>query len=199
MTEASSAGSAPVHRRTVVIDVVDAGDDRLDVVGRLHDERPWAAEETDLPVVHDLELRVGVSRTDFVVRSVHVEFRAYPHAECPQIAPAYEALVGVPLGRGWQAAVRERLGGPAGCTHLRELARAMAPVIVQAAFSAQVRAAVDQPPAEQDEDASRLLLPLVANTCHVWASGGAAEKKLLHGWRPGTTPTPVPPVSAFEP
>lgn len=197
MTEASPA--APVHRRTVTIDVVDAGDDRFEVVGRLLDERPWAAQETDLPVVHDLELRVGVSRVDFVVRSVRVEFRAYPHAECPDIGPAYEALVGVPLGRGWHAAVRERLGGPAGCTHLRELARAMAPVMVQAAFSAQVRAAEGRPVDEDDEDESRLLLPLVANTCHVWASGGAAEQKLRHGWRPGTTPPPVPPVAAFVP
>lgn len=188
------------HRRSVVIEVADADRDGLvDVVGRLRDERPWASEPLDLPVVHDLELVVTVSVADFVVRAVRVGFNTYPHAECVDVAAAHEALVGATLGRGWNAALRERLGGPAGCTHLRELARAMAPVMLQAAFSARVRARRESGAEAVDDPQARALLPLIADTCHVWASGGVAEQKLQRGWRPGTTLLPIPVLEEFPP
>jgi hypothetical protein len=184
----------PHHRRSVTFDVLPAGDDAVEVVGRLRDERPWAQRPEELPVVHDLELVAGVSLTDFTVRSVDARFHQYPHTECPQIADAYQQLIGVQVGRGWTLAMRERLGGPAGCTHLRELARAMAPVLVQAAFSARVR---ENPSREGDEDRLRMVLPFLSGTCHIWAAGGVGEQKLDAGWVPGTTPYPVPPVADF--
>ena len=125
--------------------------------------------------MHDLELSATVSLTDFVVRSVEVRFHTYPHTECPQIAAAYQQLVGVQVGRGWTQAMRDRLGGPAGCTHLRELARSMAPVLVQAAFSARVR---ENPGREGDEQRLRMVLPFLQGTCHIWAAGGVGEQKL---------------------
>lgn len=182
----------PHHRRSVVFDVYDGADDELEVVGRLRDERPWAQRAAALPVVHDLELIVSVGLSDFSVRTVAVKFHTYPHAECPQIAAAYQQLVGVQVGRGWTTTMRERLGGPAGCTHLRELARAMAPVIVQAAFSARART---NPSRLGDDARLRAVLPLLTGTCHIWASGGVGEQKLDAGWRPGTTAYPVPPLA----
>jgi len=178
----------------VAFDVYPGTDDSVDVVGRLRDERPWAVAGEDLPTVHDLELSATVSLTDFVVRSVEVRFHTYPHTECPQIAAAYQQLVGVQVGRGWTQAMRDRLGGPAGCTHLRELARSMAPVLVQAAFSARVR---ENPGREGDEQRLRMVLPFLQGTCHIWAAGGVGEQKLDAGWVPGTTPYPVPPVADF--
>ncbi len=146
-------------------------------------------------MVHDLELTATVSTVDFTVRSVDVKFNTYPHAECPAIAQAYQQLVGVRVGRGWTSAMRERLGGPKGCTHLRELARSMAPVLVQAAFSARVH---DNPTREGDEDRLRTVLPFLSGTCHIWAPGGPGEQKLDAGWVPGTTGYPVPTVAEFE-
>lgn len=185
----TAPSTSPHHRRTVVIEVRDAPDGLIEVAGRLRDERPWATDPLDLPVVHDLRLTVTVSLGDFVVRAVRVDFDTYPHAECVAIAAAHQGLVGVTLGRGWNAAVRERLGGPAGCTHLRELARSMAPTLLQAAFSARLRMGGPDDPEFQD---FRTLLPLIADTCHVWAVGGVAEQKLERGWRPGSTLPPIP-------
>lgn len=187
------ADPVPHHRRSIVFDVHDA-DDAVRVVGHLRDERPWAQQPEHLPVVHDLELEATVSLTDFTVRSVEVRFHTYPHAECPQIADAYQRLVGMRVGHGWSKAVRERVGGPQGCAHLRELARAMAPVLVQAAFSARVR---ENPTREGDETRLRKVLPLLTGTCHVWAPEGPGQRKLAAGWRPGTTAYPVPPLDAF--
>jgi hypothetical protein len=188
----------PHHRRTVVTEVLPSAADEVVVVGRLRDERPWATEPLDLPTIHDLELAVTVSLNDFVVRSVRVGFHTYPHAECADITEAHEALVGLSIGRGWNAAIRDRLGGPAGCTHLRELARQMGPVLLQAAFSARVRARREEGVDAVDDRRARAMLPMIADTCHVWATGGVAEEKLERGWRPGTTPVPVPPLSEFE-
>lgn len=183
------------HRRSITYDVLPADDDTVEVVGRLKDERPWAQQPRELPVVHDLELRARVSLTDFTVRAVDARFHTYPHTECPDIAAAYQQLVGVQVGRGWTRAMRERLGGPAGCTHLRELARGMAPVLVQAAFSAQVRA---NPSREGDDERLRTVLPFLSGTCHIWAAEGVGEQKLEAGWVPGTTTYPVPPVADFR-
>ncbi len=182
------------HRRSITFDVLPAADG-VEVVGRLRDERPWANRPEDLALVHDLELITNVSLTDFTVQAVQAQFHTYPHAECPQIAEAYQRLVGVQVGRGWTQAMRERLGGPAGCTHLRELARAMAPVLVQAAFSARVR---ENPSREGDEQRLRVVLPFLSGTCHIWAEGGVGEQKLDAGWVPGTTAYPVPPVADFR-
>jgi hypothetical protein len=197
---ASDAARVPHHRRSVVTEVLPSDDPTtVDVVGRLRDERPWADHPLDLPLVHDLELVLTVSLTDFCVRAARVGFHTYPHAECVQIEAAHQALVGAQVGRGWNTAVRERLGGPSGCTHLREIARQMGPVMMQAAFSARVRARRESGAAEVDDPQARALLPLIADTCHVWAVGGVAEQKLERGWRPGTTLAPIPPVAAFPP
>lgn len=185
------------HRRTVVTEVLPAVGDQVEVVGRLRDERPWATEPLDLPTLHDLELAVTVSLHDFVVRSVRVGFHTYPHAECVDIAAAHDALVGLSIGRGWNAAIRERLGGPAGCTHLRELARQMGPVLLQAAFSARVRERREAGESAVDDARARAMLPMIADTCHVWATDGVADQKLDRGWRPGTTLIPVPPLAEF--
>jgi Protein of unknown function (DUF2889) len=192
---AAGPPATPHHRRTVVIEVGDAPGGLVEVAGRLRDERPWATDPLDLPVVHDLGLTVTVSLADFVVREVGVDFRTYPHAECVDIAAAHQALVGVTLGRGWNAAVRERLGGPAGCTHLRELARSMAPTLLQAAFSARLRQGGRDAPEYRE---ARAMLPLIADTCHVWAVGGVAEQKLEHGWRPGSMLTPIPALAELD-
>jgi Protein of unknown function (DUF2889) len=191
----AGATATPHHRRTVVIEVGDAAGGLVEVAGRLRDERPWATDALDLPVVHDLGLTVTVSLADFVVQEVHVDFRTYPHAECVDIAAAHQALVGLTLGRGWNAAVRERLGGPAGCTHLRELARSMAPTLLQAAFSARLRQAGRDAPEYRE---AREMLPLIADTCHVWAVGGVAEQKLERGWRPGEMLTPIPALAELD-
>lgn len=191
----------PHHRRSEVFEVYEAGPDAVQVVGHLIDERPWATGERDLPVVHDIELIITVGLADLTVRAVEVGFHVYPHAECTAIAAAYQQLVGLTIGRGWVNSMRERLGGPAGCTHLRELARAMAPVLLQAAFSARMRAAAETgtDAGEREPDPQALaMLPLLTGTCHIWAEGGIAARKLDLGWRPGTTAYPVPALAELS-
>lgn len=189
--DSPAVAAVPHHRRSVTFDVIEADDDQVTVIGRLRDERPWARTGHDLPVVHDLELALTVTAADLVVRAVDVQFRTYPHAECPQIAQAYQRLVGLSIGRGWAAAMRDQVGGPAGCTHLRELARAMAPALLQSVFSRRQRLGLHASATAEDAD-SALLLAFLTGSCHIWAADGVGEQKLRRGWRPGTTDYPVP-------
>lgn len=181
--------AVPHHRRTLTISAYDAPDGGVLMVGRLRDERPWATRPGDLPVVHDLELRLLVSVPDLVVRDAEAVFHTYPHTECPAVADAYRQLIGLTIGRGWTTALRSRLGGGAGCTHLRELARAMAPATLQAAFSAYTRSGGDRSLSSEQAGAA---MAVVAGSCHVWAADGVGPAKIARGWIPGTTTYPVP-------
>ncbi len=183
---------APVHRRTITFDAYPAAD-TLEIVGTLRDERPWAEGTDAVALVHDLELAVVVELSGLAIRSAEATMRTFPHAECPAIAPAMAGLADLAVGRGYTRAVQQRFGGPLGCSHLEHLARALGPVVVQAATSVRARQVADGlAPDLLGGDGSWM-----SGTCHVWAAGGVAEAKLAAGWRPGRGSYPAPEVAAF--
>ena len=77
--------------------------------------------------IHDMSVRL-VFDTDLQVVDVVASIDAAPHPPCPDAVHAMAALKGLRIGKGWSAAVRERLGGALGCTHLMELLTPMATV-----------------------------------------------------------------------
>jgi len=164
------------------------------VTARLRDQRPWAAQSGGIEHVHDMELGITVRKEDLTIESASCEMHRFPHSECPAITGAVAGLVGLSVRRGYTRAVQERFGGAAGCTHLEQLARAIGPVVVQAATSARARtrdwAHLDAAPSQRPASFPR-------DTCHVWAEGGPAEQKLAAGWRPGIGGYPAPPVDVI--
>jgi hypothetical protein len=172
----------PVHRRTITYDSYDDGDS-ICVVGTLRDERPWAADnkyEIAQEVAHDMELRVVVDKATFIITECQPTMRTYPHFECPGIYPAFEALVGVSVGRGFTMNVIEKVSGPAGCTHLDQLARALGPVVYQAMTACKVYS-------EAHDGVSLRTAPgkWIVDTCHIWADGGIGSQKFAAGFRFG--------------
>ena len=109
------------------------GPDAVEVRGQLVDERPWAERPQDLPVVHDLELAAVVSLADLVWSAAWRSGSTRIRTASARRSLSLSAVGRGAGGPGMDAAMQERLGVP--CTHLRELARAMAPVLVRAAFS----------------------------------------------------------------
>ena len=82
--------------------------------------------------IHRMQLTLTVDTQLNVVGS---EARSLDHpypGHCQAIEPAYRRLVGLNLLRGFRRAVRERLGGIAGCTHLTELGDVLPTAVVQA-------------------------------------------------------------------
>jgi hypothetical protein len=81
--------------------------------------------------VHDMGVRVRFN-ADFVITAVEASTDWAPYmGGCETIAPAYERLVGVSLLQGFRNALRERVGGIAGCTHLTELLAGLPTAAIQ--------------------------------------------------------------------
>ncbi|HUY64400.1 MAG TPA: DUF2889 domain-containing protein [Acidimicrobiales bacterium] len=184
----------PVHRRVIEFEAFERGD-ALVVTGRLRDERPWAGGGPGVEHVHDMRLEIALRKDDLTITDARAVMDRYPHAECPGITAAFEALVGLSVARGYTRAVQDRFGGALGCTHLEQLARTMGPVVVQAATSCRARAR-DWAHLDAAPTSRPTLFP--RNTCHVWAEDGPAEQKLAIGWRPGVGGYPAPAVEELR-
>ena len=187
--EPSGSPAIPVHVRSIEYQAFDEGD-HLRIVGRLRDNRPWAADGSSVHHVHDMELRVTVRIDDLTITESDALMHVFPHSECPGIVSAFRALAGLQVGRGFTREVQNRFGGPKGCTHLEHLARSLGPVVVQAATSKRAQARSQG----SDDPILGAASPWVRNSCHVWADGGVAEQKVAVGWRPGVGAYPSPPL-----
>jgi len=174
-------------------EVFEEGGD-LVVRGRLRDERPWAEEGSEYGRVHDMTLELTVRRSDLTITAASAHMERFPHAECREIEPAFGALVGLSIARGYNRAVQERFGRSLGCTHLETLARAIGPVVVQAIPSSALRHHGQDGAGDALSDGVGWL----ADSCHVWASGGPGPTKLALGWRPGTGGYPARSVAELR-
>lgn len=177
----------PVHRRTIEVEVFE-DDEQFSVVAHLKDERPWARDTEAVADVHRMALEVEVRREDLVITKAEAHMHTFPHAECPQIAPAFAGLVGLSVTRGYNRAVQERFGRAKGCTHLEFMARAVGPVVLQAIPSSALR----HPPEQGSDGVSASGLTWLGDTCHVWAHEGPGQEKVALGWRPGQGAYPAP-------
>jgi hypothetical protein len=176
--------STSLYRRCIDVESTQVGADCIRVTGRLRDTVP---EEGGV-FVHDMGLSLLVRLSDLVVVEVEADMSAFPHTECPLITPSFDALVGVSIRKGFSKELNQRLGGPSGCSHLKEIARAIAPVVLQSMMTRRLPA--------QRSDLSVPARP-PAGSCHIWREDGVAVRKLEAGWVPGTTTRPVPPLSTF--
>ena len=177
---------------------VFAVDDDLVVVAQLRDSRPWAEDGAAVATVHDMELRVRVRPDDLTIVGATAEMHAFPHTECPGIEAAFAGLVGLSVARGYTRAVQARFGGPRGCTHLEQLARALGPVVIQAVTSRRALAVSRGESEDLLAGAGNSGSPWARDSCHIWAEGGPADQKLALGWRPGVGPYPAPAVVTFR-
>ena len=179
--------ASPINGRAITMHCYE-GDDYLEAVGRLTDTRHWASVLGPEGIIHDMELRLRITRDEFTITHVKATMFAHPHAECSDIEQAFQQLVGVSVMRGYTRTVQELLGRERGCSHLEFMARALGPVVIQAATSLIAKARMAAGPDEEHKPG-----PWMRNTCHIWADGGPAPTKLEMGWKPGTI-YPVPRV-----
>jgi hypothetical protein len=80
--------------------------------------------------LHEMAIRLVVDES-LQVRDVVAVTDASPYGICRSATETLQCLVGLRIGRGWSATVRERLAGPRGCTHLTELLGPLATVALQ--------------------------------------------------------------------
>ena len=115
-----------LHTRRVVCEGYRRGDGLFDLEARLVDTKPhpfplMTGTRAPGEAIHDMALRVTIDRA-YTIHAVEAHMPAAPYpGGCDAIGPDYARLVGTNLAKGFRGAVKERLGGVHGCSHLTEL------------------------------------------------------------------------------
>lgn len=119
----------------------------------------WRGEVTPGMPLHSMALRLTIDE-NFVIQAAEAITEASPHQICTQAAPPMSQLKGLKIGPGWMKAVKARVGGTHGCTHLVELLGPVATTAFQTLYP--VRKFTDKP-----SDGRR---PAIVDSCWAWSS-----------------------------
>jgi hypothetical protein len=141
-----------LHTRAIEINGYRRTDGQYDIEAHLTDIKSVGQSNFDRGYieagdpVHDMWLRLTVSDKMHILAVEAVSDKT-PYAMCPAAAPNFARLVGLQIKPGFLREAAHRVGGTAGCTHLRELLQQMATTAFQTINPARARreAARDEP------------------------------------------------------
>lgn len=176
-----------VHTRSICVKAYARDDGLWDLEAELTDvkERDFAlavgVRRAGEPV-HAMQLRLTIDTALNVVDAqAQSQWVPYP-GHCDSFGDAYRQLVGLNLLRGFRHAVRQRLGGTQGCTHLTELSDVLPTAAVQA-FAGEVFRPRDQahePEAADHQERGRR--PFQLDRCRALRVDGPAVQKYYPRW-----------------
>ena len=186
------------HRRSIDVQIYARGNGLWEVDASVTDVRP---RETRMAVgmlpagqpIHDMLLRLVVDER-FNILEAGAQTTAMPYAgECQRYGDAYSRLVGLNLMKGFRQAVKERLGGVQGCTHITELTQALPTAVVQA-FAGEV--------IDTRGDNAQSTRPFQIDRCHALRADGTVVKTYYPRWYrapdagvlAASSPTPENPI-----
>jgi hypothetical protein len=188
----------PLHQRDYLVRAYRRDDDSILIRGAVMDLQPGApfaeriraggGTDDGRPLtVHHMVVDLIVSFPALTIVDAEVVFETHPQPGCPSIASRYRELIGLSIARGFTHEVRQRFGGPRGCTHTTALLQAMSPVAVQCAFPMRRASA--------PEGGTARVGAFMKDTCHVWAADGELWQGLNIGRLP---PIPLPTQKRFR-
>ena len=166
------------HRRSIDVQIYARGNGLWEVDAHITDVRP---RETRLATgmlapgepIHDMLVRLVVDES-FNVVEAGAQTLAMPYpGQCDAFSPVYGRLVGLNLMRGFRQAVRERLGGVQGCTHLNELTQVLPTAVVQAFAGEVIDTRGDREDSQQ---------PFQIDRCHALRADGLTVKTYYPRW-----------------
>jgi hypothetical protein len=170
------------HRRQIDVQVFSRGDGHWEVDATIVDVKTRDAvlagevRAAGLPI-HDMLLRLVVDeQLNILEAGSSTRWMPYP-GQCDQHGDeqgeAYARLVGLNLLQGFRGALRERVGGALGCTHLTELAQVLPTAVVQA-FAGEV--------IDTRGDQANSARPFQIDRCHALRSDGHAVRTHYPRW-----------------
>jgi len=185
-----------MHRRAIDVQVFARGDGHFDVQAQLIDTKTRdvvvggttraageSLHEMLLGLVIDAELNILAAGSTTLAMP-------YP-GSCEQHDDAYARLSGLNLLRGFRGAVKERLSGTRGCTHLTELCSVLPTAVIQA-LAGEVLST--QEGATDNSVASHP--PFQLDRCHALRSDGAVVQVHYPRWYRPAAPANAVPSSA---
>jgi hypothetical protein len=171
-----------VHTRAIDYRGFEREDGLWDIEAHMTDTKTysfrnnWRGEVAIGEPLHEMLLRVTID-DGFIIRDVVAATDHSPFEMCPEITPVYRSLVGIKMGLGWRKAIRMKVGGVDGCTHLTELLFPMATVAMQTIWPL-MRHRKNQADSELSEEAGAVeKRPIVLNTCHAWSTESPVVKE----------------------
>lgn len=130
------AARTALHTRSIVCRSFKRGDGLFEIDGRFIDTRPFEYTSTHRGLceagsaLHNMQLRLTLD-SERVVQDVVSAMPGTPYSTCSEVNANFQRLRGMSIGRGFRQALRARLGGVEGCTHVLALLDAMAAAAVQ--------------------------------------------------------------------
>jgi hypothetical protein len=173
----------PLHRREIILEGFLRADGMYDIEARLTDvkrydfpNRLYGLVTAGMPI-HDMWMRLTIDEA-MKIHAVAAVTDSAPYPVCPGITPNFQRLVGVSIGMGWRKAIKERLGGVQGCTHLVELLAPLGTVAYQTIIGQKMRR-------ERETGAPRqpaTSRPAILDSCHAYDSTGPIVAGLWPEW-----------------
>lgn len=170
-----SASRQRVHLRAIALEGWKREDGLWDIEAHLtdtkdHDYALASGVRRRGDPVHDLWVRITIDRhMNIVAAEAASDAVPYPGG-CDTIGPAYGALVGLNLARGFRRTVGEMFEGVRGCSHLTELLLSLPTAAIQT-FASEVR--------ETDDRAGK---PFQLDRCHALETGSETVRRYYPRW-----------------
>lgn len=167
-----------VHTRAIDYRGYERDDGLWDIEAHMTDTKTyefknnWRGKVAVGTPLHEMLLRVTIDDA-FVIQDVIAVTDNSPFSMCPDIAPNYKALIGIKMGLGWRKAIRQKVGGVEGCTHLTELLFPMATVAMQTIWPL-LRHRQNKADSSVEKSDRR---PVVLDTCHAWSTDSPVVKE----------------------
>lgn len=155
-----------LHERDIVVRGYRRRDGLFDIDAEITDRKRYGFSVGDRGAIapgeplHNMVLRMTVDATLTIVACEAVT-EAGPFNVCPGGAATFGRLAGLTIRSGFLREANARIGGVAGCTHIRELLQQMATVAVQTTYVL---------PARQKNDAAGA--QRMIDSCHAYAATG---------------------------
>jgi len=155
------------------------------IEGRLTDKKDYSFENENRgqvdagEPVHDMWLRVTLN-DNLLITNVEASTDASPYTICPDITKNFSRLKGITIGPGWRKAIKNKVGGIHGCTHLVELLGPIATTAYQTIFSEKAQILKK---AKSSESKTKTVAgeernkPRLLNTCHAFNESSSVVKK----------------------
>lgn len=164
------------NTRTINCQGYSREDGLWDIEAHLVDTKPTSVYHPKYGVpkpagwpLHEMKIRITIDR-DMVIRKAEAATLKAPFEQCGVPPQSFSALEGVSLNKGWRKAVEERMGGVAGCTHLRELLGSIATMAYQTiASSPEFIAQMDSGEVE----------PYFIDSCYTYAADGEVVRQMF--------------------
>jgi hypothetical protein len=176
-----SSRRALKHTRAIHIEAFARDDGLWDIDAHITDTKTRdsglasGVREAGSPI-HSLWLRLTVD-TQLTIKDAEAVSDAVPYpGYCDTIGPDYRKLVGLNLLKGFRDALRQRLSGIDGCTHLTELAQVLPTAAIQA-FAGDVFDTRDG--ASTDQQSHK---PFQLDRCHALRTDGEAVVRYYPRW-----------------